>query len=119
MDCSSTELKLYRKFYKIICPSFLTVTLATENFKKRMGYWLVTFCSIYMTFTCVDKPHNTYLKIWINQGLPILLSFLVLCTIYLLHALKFYTLSKGLGIGFTLAIVHYLGARFFSGASRC
>lgn len=33
-----------------------------------MGYWLVTFCSIYMTFACVDKPHNTYLKIWINQG---------------------------------------------------
>ena len=71
-------------------------------------------------FTCVDKPHNTYLQIWINQGLPALLSFLILCTIYILHSLKLYafkkaySLSEGLGIGFMMAIVGYLGASFFN-----
>lgn len=49
-----------------------------------MGYWLVTFCSIYMTFACVDKPHNTYLKIWINQGFAYSSQFFVQSIFFML-----------------------------------
>lgn len=71
-------------------------------------------------FVCVDKPHNTYLQIWINQGFPAFLAFVILCGTYILHSLKLYafkhtyTLTEGLGLAFMLAIVGYLGASFFN-----
>lgn len=71
-------------------------------------------------FICVDKPHNTYLQIWINQGFPAFLAFIILCSTYMIHCLKLYAFKKqytyyeGLGLAFMLAIIGYLGASFFN-----
>lgn len=71
-------------------------------------------------FQGVDKPHNTYIQIWINQGFPAFLSFMILCGTYLIHCFKLYgfkkhyTSNEGLGLAFMLASIGYLGASFFN-----
>lgn len=71
-------------------------------------------------FIVVDKVHNTYLQIWINQGFIAFLAFVLMNGIYLIHCLKLYgfrrtyTLDEGLGIAFMAAIVGYLGTSFFN-----
>ncbi|MEG0580068.1 MAG: O-antigen ligase family protein, partial [Niameybacter sp.] len=76
--------------------------------------------SLTSPFQGVDKPHNTYLQIWINQGFPAFLAFVVLCATYIIHCFKLYAFKKvyssdeGMGLAFMLAIVGYLGASFFN-----
>jgi len=73
-----------------------------------------------VTNMTVDKPHNLYLQIAMNQGGIALLAFLALIIIYLVHCMKlyalrdFYTMTDALGIGIMLGIVGYLGAGFFN-----
>ena len=68
----------------------------------------------------VDKPHNLYLQIGMNQGGIALVAFLVLVITYLVHSIKLYALkteydtSDAMGIAMMLAIVGYLGAGFFN-----
>ncbi|MGL4344422.1 MAG: O-antigen ligase family protein [Cellulosilyticaceae bacterium] len=71
-------------------------------------------------FMCVDKPHNTYLQIWTNQGLLALLSFMGIMLTYILHSFRLYgfkskyTALDTLGIALLLSIIGYLGASFFN-----
>lgn len=68
----------------------------------------------------VDKPHNLYLQLGINNGGVALLGFLVVVGVYIIESVKLYRLSKGeclqeqMGIAIMLAIVGYLGASFFN-----
>lgn len=69
---------------------------------------------------CVDKPHNTYLQFWINQGFLAFLSFVIICITYIAHCLKLYGFKKQygqeelFGLAFMSAIVGYLVASFFN-----
>lgn len=68
----------------------------------------------------VDKPHNLYLQIAINQGLIALAAFLILVGSYIAQSIKLYALKKNygtlsiIGIALLLAIVGYLGAGIFN-----
>lgn len=68
----------------------------------------------------VDKPHNLYLQIGMNQGGVALLAFLILIMGYIIQCLRLYAFRKeysqldALGIGCMLAIIGYLGAGFFN-----
>lgn len=68
----------------------------------------------------VDKAHNLYLAIFINNGGLALLGFLIMMGAYIIQSFKLYAL-KGyyqnkeiLGIATTLAVVGYLGAGIFN-----
>ena len=68
----------------------------------------------------IDKVHNLYLAIFINNGGLALLGFLIMLGAYLIQSFKLYVL-KGyyqnkeiLGIATMLAIVGYLGAGVFN-----
>lgn len=68
----------------------------------------------------VDKPHNLYLQIAINNGGMALLAFLVLVGVYIIHSLKlyafksYYSSNDIIGTATMLAVVGYLGAGFFN-----
>ena len=68
----------------------------------------------------VDKPHNLYLQIGIQQGGFALIAFLVLIGAYLVESFRLYALRKdynaqeAIGAALTLAIIGYLGAGFFN-----
>ena len=68
----------------------------------------------------VDKPHNLYLQIGIQQGCLSLLAFLALVGAYLVQSFRLYALRKEyrtqeiIGTALTLAIIGYLGAGFFN-----
>lgn len=68
----------------------------------------------------VDKPHNTYLQLWINQGFIAFIAFIGINAIYLIHCLylygfkQTYTLQEGIGISLMLGILGYLVAGFFN-----
>ena len=64
----------------------------------------------------VDKPHNLYLQIGINEGGIALLAFLVMMVAYLIDSFRLYALRREYdkqqiaGAAVTLAIIGYLGA---------
>ncbi len=68
----------------------------------------------------VDKPHNLYLQIGINQGGIALIAFLVLVIGYIADSLRLYALKSSyetrqvVGIATVLSIVGYLGAGLFN-----
>ena len=68
----------------------------------------------------VDKPHNLYLQIFMNEGGIALLAFLVMAGAYLVDSIRLYAWRKGhtlpeiLGIANCLAIIGYLFAGFFN-----
>ncbi|MEF9960802.1 MAG: O-antigen ligase family protein [Niameybacter sp.] len=68
----------------------------------------------------VDKPHNLYLQIALNQGVVALVAFLVLVGTYVVQAVRLYGFKTGyskveiLGGAVLLAIVGYLGAGIFN-----
>lgn len=68
----------------------------------------------------VDKPHNLYLQIGINQGVIALVAFLFLVLGYILNSMKLYKLKvdyqdrEVLGIAMMLSIIGYLGAGLFN-----
>lgn len=68
----------------------------------------------------VDKPHNLYLQIAINQGIIALLAFLALTCGYIAESIKIYALKdhydskEAIGMATMLAIVGYMGAGFFN-----
>lgn len=68
----------------------------------------------------VDKPHNLYLQIAINEGVIALIAFLVLVGTYVVQGIRLYGLKKGystleiIGCAVLLAIVGYLGAGIFN-----
>ena len=70
--------------------------------------------------TIVDKPHNLYLQIALNQGLIALLAFLGIILIYVVDSIKLYA-SKSkfteieiMGISLFLAVIGYLFAGIFN-----
>lgn len=73
----------------------------------------------------VDKPHNLYLQIGINQGIVALVSFLVLVGFYLVQGIKLYAFKRSytteevLGIATMLSILAYLGAGIFNDSVVC
>lgn len=68
----------------------------------------------------VDKPHNLYLQIGINQGIIALIAFLVIVITYIVESIRlygfksYYTSAEAMGIGSMLAVVGYLGAGIFN-----
>lgn len=68
----------------------------------------------------VDKPHNLYLQIALNQGLIALIAFLAVMVIYIVDSLKLYALkqeynnSQMLGILTCLGVIGYLFAGIFN-----
>lgn len=68
----------------------------------------------------VDKPHNLYLQIGIDEGGIALLAFLVMMFAYLIDSFRLYALRKeydprqAVGAALALAIIGYLGAGFFN-----
>ncbi|MBU3812642.1 MAG: O-antigen ligase family protein, partial [Candidatus Niameybacter stercoravium] len=68
----------------------------------------------------VDKPHNLYLQIAVNQGLIALVAFLVLVGAYIINAIKVYAFRKDysskeiVGIAVFLSVIGYLGAGIFN-----
>ena len=68
----------------------------------------------------VDKPHNLYLQIALNEGLIALIAFLLIMLTYIVDSLKIYALKKeysyaeGLGIASFLGVIAYLGAGIFN-----
>lgn len=69
---------------------------------------------------CVDKPHNTYLQLWINQGFFAFLAFVSLGMIYLIHCVKLYGFKKIytqealFGLALMSSILGYFVASFFN-----
>lgn len=68
----------------------------------------------------VDKPHNMYLQIGINQGGIALLAFLGFIGLYIIQSLRLYTF-KGvyqnieiIGVAYFVAVIGYLGAGVFN-----
>lgn len=68
----------------------------------------------------VDKPHNLYLQIGLNDGLIALLAFLAIMFIYIIDSLKLYALknkydkTQVLGSATCLGIIGYLFAGLFN-----
>lgn len=57
----------------------------------------------------VDKPHNLYLQIALNDGVIALLAFLAIMIIYIVDSIKLYALKKDYNKSQTLGAVTYLG----------
>ena len=68
----------------------------------------------------VDKPHNLYLQIGIQQGGIALIAFLAMMGAYLVDSFRLYALRKeysaqdAVGAALALAMIGYLGAGFFN-----
>lgn len=67
----------------------------------------------------VDKPHNLYLQIFINEGGVALLAFLGICAVYLWDCVRLYgknprTAGAFRGIGVALGVIGYLFAGLFN-----
>ena len=68
----------------------------------------------------VDKPHNMYLQIGINQGLIALIGFLILVISYVIDSLKlyafknYYNTGDAVGVASVLAVIGYLIAGIFN-----
>ena len=68
----------------------------------------------------VDKAHNLYLGMWINNGLGAFIGFLILVFTYLAWSFKLYAFktdfnnSQVLGVAIMLAVIGYLGAGIFN-----
>lgn len=68
----------------------------------------------------VDKPHNLYLQIALNEGLIALIAFLAIIIIYIVDSLKLYSLKKDysksqmLGLLTFLGVIGYLFAGLFN-----
>ncbi|MBQ8170609.1 MAG: undecaprenyl-phosphate glucose phosphotransferase [Oscillospiraceae bacterium] len=71
-------------------------------------------------YITVDKPHNLYLQIFVNNGLIALIAFLTICVFYLVDCFRLYALRKYYrteqiyGISVMLAIIGYLAAGIFN-----
>lgn len=71
-------------------------------------------------YVTVDKPHNLYLQIFVNNGLIALIAFLAICVFYLVDCIRLYALRKEYrleqvyGISVMLAVVGYLAAGLFN-----
>jgi len=70
--------------------------------------------------TIVDKPHNLYLQIALNNGLIALIAFLVIMLVYIVDSLRLYALKKSyetsqlLGAATSLGVIGYLFAGIFN-----
>ena len=70
--------------------------------------------------TTVDKPHNIYLQIALNEGLIALIAFLAIIIIYIVDSLKLYAFKNDydkshiIGIGTCLGVIGYLFAGIFN-----
>lgn len=68
----------------------------------------------------VDKPHNLYLQIALNNGLIALIAFLGIMLIYIIDSLKLYALKKEygtselFGAAISLGVIGYLLAGVFN-----
>ena len=68
----------------------------------------------------VDKPHNLYLQIALNQGIMALVGFMILIGTYSIQSIKLYAGRKGysqfeiIGAALFLGIIGYLGAGIFN-----
>ena len=71
-------------------------------------------------YMLVDKPHNLYLQIAVNQGGIALIAFLIMVSLYVIDSIRLYALKNSydctelMGIGSMLAVVGYLVAGVFN-----
>lgn len=82
--------------------------------------YLGKMCAYGTTNMLIDKPHNLYLQIGINQGGIALVAFLIMIGVYLIQSIKLYGFRSyyqeryAIGMAIMLAIVGYLGAGIFN-----
>lgn len=94
-------------------PDMYMLAFPQHDFWGKLNYFSAPY-------TCVDKPHNTYLQFWINQGALACIAFLVICITYIIHCLllyafkKYYTPHEWIGLGFMTSIIAYLCTSFFN-----
>lgn len=68
----------------------------------------------------VDKPHNLYLQIALNEGILALITFLILVGAYIVDSFRLYALKNYyegrqiIGMATSLGIIGYLGAGVFN-----
>lgn len=68
----------------------------------------------------VDKPHNWYLQVGINQGMIALVALLALLLLYIIDSLSLYMFRREyndtevFGIALLLGVIGYMGAGFFN-----
>lgn len=68
----------------------------------------------------VDKPHNLYLQIAINQGVVALIAFITVVGLYIIDSMRlylcktYYEARQVVGIATMLGVVGYLGAGIFN-----
>lgn len=71
-------------------------------------------------YMIVDKPHNLYLQIALNQGVVALIAFLVVMILYIVQSIKLYACKEAysikeiMGSACLVAVVGYLGAGLFN-----
>ncbi|MGL4362365.1 MAG: O-antigen ligase family protein [Cellulosilyticaceae bacterium] len=81
-----------------------------------LGLWYA-YGTPYMT---VDKPHNMYLQIAINEGVIALIGFFVLVIGYIIQSIKLYAWrieyneAQSVGTAFFVGVVGYLGSGLFN-----
>ena len=85
---------------------------------RRMMYWVSCMLTVQAVIV-VDKPHNLYLQIFVNEGGIALLGILSVCIIYLWDCFRLYGGKRqdpnGLrGIAVGLGVAGYLFAGFFN-----
>lgn len=114
---------IWSRALKLLCTKSLLVGKGPDTFvayfpqSDVLGkWWAYGFTNI-----IIDKPHNLYLQIGVNQGGVALIAFLTLIGTYLIQCIKLYALkleyhdlSSAIGIGIMLGIIGYLGAGFFN-----
>ena len=85
--------------------------------------YLAKYYALYDAYVIVDKPHNLYLQIGVNNGIIALIGFLILILTYIIDSLRLYAFkgyyedSEKIGIMTMLAVVGYLIAGMFNDSS--
>ncbi len=68
----------------------------------------------------VDKAHNWYLQVGLNQGMIALIALLAMMLLYIIDSMslyafqKQYTMTDTFGVGTFLGVIGYIGAGFFN-----
>ncbi|MFZ2539514.1 MAG: O-antigen ligase family protein [Oscillospiraceae bacterium] len=89
-------------------------------FKFPQNDFLGKYYAYETTNMVVDKPHNLFLQIFVNNGGIAFLAFMTIIITYIIDCLKLYAIKKhysneqGLGIASFLAVIGYLFAGLFN-----
>lgn len=93
-------------------PDMYTIAFPQDDYAGKLNTLSIN--------TVVEKPHNMYIQMAVNTGLPSLLAMLALFSMYLIESSKIYfrlslsNLIDYLGVGFFASVTAYLISGFFN-----